>query len=83
MKGNMKWNKLRHRLVTKTRRSMTIVRVMGVQAGHLAVMAADTVKKKMYIRRDIRINAKNMKQIDTKLTKILFRKTEKNWNLKK
>ena len=45
MKGNLKWKGLRERLTEKTRRIMTIVWAMGVQAGHLSVKAADIVWK--------------------------------------
>ena len=45
MKGNLKWKDMKERLTKKTRRIMTIVWAMGVQAGHLSVKAADIVWK--------------------------------------
>ena len=45
LKGNLKWNMMRDRLAGKTRRNMDIAWAMGIQSGHLSVVAADMVWK--------------------------------------
>ena len=45
LRGNLRWNMLRDRLAEKTRRNMNIAWAMGIQSGHLSVVAADKVWK--------------------------------------
>ena len=45
LKGNLKWKMMKDRLESKTRRIMNIAWAMGIQSGHLSVVAADMVWK--------------------------------------
>ena len=45
LKGNLSWKKHRERLLSKARKNMTIAWAMGIQSGHLSVVAAKNVWK--------------------------------------